>query len=165
MSAVLSINVLDRLLAQIYPEPEQVYELRAFILHAIRCHDIEVPPLTLEAAIVAVADACDCTKGRSRYAFDEGSISIHTVSGISVERVAIERGDQKPIRIRVELTNSAGIFVVGEYILPKINAGALAPYAELLVSTTPDEGHTDRRVLYAVEMQGKRFVATPPAGP
>src|SRR5215212_1432162 len=63
MSIVLAMPILERLLTPIYPNPEQKYELRAFILHAIRCHDIDVNPLTLEAAVVSVADACDCSKG------------------------------------------------------------------------------------------------------
>lgn len=159
LGLILALPLLDRLLAEIYPEVEQRYELRGFILHAIHTHDIDVPPLTLEAAIVAVADACDMTKGRSRYAFDLGTINIHSVGGLSIERVTIAQGQSKPIRIRVELSNSAGIFPVEEYLVPKVNAGALAPYVEVVVSTDPLEGHNDQRILYTVEMQGKRFVA------
>jgi metal-dependent HD superfamily phosphatase/phosphodiesterase len=158
-SVVLAVPVLDRLLTPLYPEPEQRYELRAFILHAIRAHDIDPPPLTMEGAIVAVADACDMTKGRARYSFDLGTISIHSVGGLAIERVALGRGVQKPIRIQVELSNSAGIFPVEEYLLPKVNAGALAPYAEVVVTAEPETSGYDQRIIYAVEMQGKRFVA------
>jgi len=161
MGVVLALGVLDRMLPEVYPDVEQRCELRGFILHAIRTHDVgDAPPLTLEASLMAVADACDMTKGRSRYALEAGSISIHTVGGVSIERVIMERGKERPIRIRVELSNSAGIFPVEEYLVPKVNAGDLAGHTEVVVSTKPDEGHTDRRVLYAVEMQGKRFVTT-----
>jgi metal-dependent HD superfamily phosphatase/phosphodiesterase len=164
MSVTLALPLLDRLLTEIYPDAEQRYELRGFILHAIQTHDLDAAPLTVEASIVAIADACDMTKGRSRYAFDLGTISIHSVGGLSIERVVIARGTSKPIRIRVELSNSAGIFPVEEYLVPKVNAGALAPHVEVVVSTEPAEGHTDQRILYTVEMQGKRFVAHgPPA--
>jgi metal-dependent HD superfamily phosphatase/phosphodiesterase len=159
MSVVLAVPVLGRLLAEIYEDAEQRFELRGFILHAIHTHDIDVPPLTLEAGIVAVADACDMTKGRSRYAFDTGTISIHSVGGLSIERVVIAQGQKKPVRIRVELSNSAGIFPVEEYLVPKVNAGALAPHVEVVVSTSPEESRTDQRILYTVEMEGKRFVA------
>jgi metal-dependent HD superfamily phosphatase/phosphodiesterase len=159
MSVMLAMPVLDRLLEPIYPEPEQRYELRGFILHAIMTHDIDMPPLTIEAAIVAVADACDMTKGRSRYAFDTGTISIHSVGGLSIDRVMIERGRKKPVRISVEVSNSAGIFPVEEYLVPKINAGDVAQYIEATVITEPAESATDRRILYSVEMEGKRFVA------
>jgi metal-dependent HD superfamily phosphatase/phosphodiesterase len=162
MGIVLVMPILERLLTPIYPEPEQKYELRAFILHAIRTHDIDVNPLTLEAAVVSVADACDCSKGRSRYAFDSGSISIHTVSGVAVERVMIERGQQKPVLIRVELSNAAGIFGVGEFLLPKINIGAMAPHTELVVTT--EQGESDELLLYTVELRGKTVVARAPDG-
>jgi metal-dependent HD superfamily phosphatase/phosphodiesterase len=159
MSVVLALPVLDRLLTPIYLEAEKRYEIRAFILHAIRAHDIDPPPLTMEAALVAVADACDMTKGRARYSFDLGTISIHSVGGLAIERVVLGRGQQKPVRIQVELSNSAGIFPVEEYLLPKVNAGALAPYAEVVVTAEPEASAYDQRIIYTVEMQGKRFVA------
>jgi uncharacterized protein len=162
MSVLLSMGILERLLTQVYEEPEQRYELRGFILHALQTHDIHMAPLTMEAAVVAVADACDMTKGRSRYALDMGSISIHTVGGVSIDRVVMERGERRPIRIRVELSNSAGIFPVEEYLVPKVNAGELAGHAEVVVTTQPVEGDVDQRILYTVEMQGKRFVAVGP---
>jgi uncharacterized protein len=162
MSTILSIPILDRLMPQVYPETEQRIEVRGFILHAIRTHDIDLRPLTLEASVVAVADACDMTKGRSRYALDMGSISIHTIGGVSIERVTLEKGRTKPVRVRVDLVNSAGVFPVEEYLLPKINIGDMAPYTELIVSTEPAKSHTDARILYTVEMQGKRFVAVGP---
>jgi metal-dependent HD superfamily phosphatase/phosphodiesterase len=162
MSVVLAIPILDRILAEFYPDVEQRIEIRGFVLHAIRTHDIDIRPLTIEAAIVAVADACDMTKGRSRYALDMGSISIHTIGGVSIERVVLEKGRKKPIRIRVDLVNSAGIFPVEEYLLPKINIGDLAQYCELVVSTEPQQSQTDQRIVYTVEMEGKRFVAKGP---
>jgi hypothetical protein len=162
MSVVLSIPILDRILPEFYPEIEQRIEIRGFILHAIRTHDIDIRPLTMEAAIVAVADACDMTKGRSRYALEMGSISIHTIGGVSIERVTLEKGRKKPVRIRVDLLNSAGIFPVEEYLLPKINAGDLASHCEMLVTTEPRTSQTDQRIVYSVEMQGKHFVAVGP---
>ena len=147
-----------------HPLRKQRIELRGFILHAIRTHDIDIRPLTIEAAIVAVADACDMTKGRSRYALDMGSISIHTIGGVSIERVVLEKGRKKPVRIRVDMVNSAGIFPVEEYLLPKINSGELAQHCELVVSTEPQQSTTDQRIIYTVEMEGKRFVAKGPEG-
>ena len=161
MSVVLSLPILDRLLPEIYKDIEQRYEIRGSILHAIRTHDIDVRPLTMEAAIVSVADACDMTKGRSNYALDIGSISIHTIGGVSIERVLIEKGKRKPVQIRVELSNSAGIFPVEEYLVPKVNAGELAPYVEVTV-TTDETSKSDQRIIYTVEMQGKKFVAVRP---
>jgi uncharacterized protein len=94
----LALPLLDRLLAPVYPDVEQRIELRGFILHSILTHDIDLPPLTLEASVVAVADACDMTKGRSRYAFDTGTISIHSVGGLSIDRVSEQLGGHLPGR-------------------------------------------------------------------
>lgn len=163
MGVVLAIPVLDRLLAPLYADLEQRYEIRAFILHAIRTHDIDLPPLTLEAAIVAVADACDMTKGRARYVFDVGEISIHTVGALAIERVKIEAGRGKPVAVSVELSNSAGIFPVEQYLLPKVNAGALVSFVEVRVSSSPEDSHSDTRIVYTVEMKGRKFVAVGPA--
>jgi metal-dependent HD superfamily phosphatase/phosphodiesterase len=162
MSVVLAIPILDRLLAPLYPDVEQRCELRGFILHAIRTHDIDLAPLTLEASIVAVADACDMTKGRARYVFDVGEISIHTVGALAIERVQIGQGKNRPVAVSVELSNSAGIFPVEHYLLPKVNVGALASYVEVLVSSSPEDSHSDQRIVYTVEMKGKKFVAVGP---
>jgi metal-dependent HD superfamily phosphatase/phosphodiesterase len=162
MGVFLAIPILDRLLAQVYLDVEQRYELRAFILHSIRTHDIEEKPLTLEASIVAVADACDMTKGRARHVFDVGTISIHTVGALSIERVQIAKGKKAPVAIRVELSNSAGIFPVEEYLVPKVNAGDLAAHTEVIVASSPEKSHSDQRIVYTVEMQGRRFVAVEP---
>lgn len=162
MSVVLAIPILDRLLTNVYPDVEQRYEIRSFILHAIRTHDIDLRPLTLEASIVAVADACDMTKGRARYVFDVGEISIHTVGALAIERVQIGKGKAKPVAIAVELNNSAGIFPVEQYLLPKVNVGDLAPHVEVLVSSAPLDSHSDQRIVYTVEMKGRKFVSVAP---
>jgi metal-dependent HD superfamily phosphatase/phosphodiesterase len=155
----LALPLLDRLMPDFYSDVEQRIELRSFILHAIATHDITSKPLTVEASAVCVADACDMTKGRARHVFDIGSISIHTVGALSIERVHIGKGRAKPVRVRVELSNSAGIFPVEEYLVPKVNAGALDNDIEVEVTSQPSDVTTDQRILYTVEMQGRRFIA------
>lgn len=155
----LALPMLERLMPAFYPDIEQRIELRSFILHAIATHDITMKPITIEASAVCVADACDMTKGRARHVFDIGSISIHTVGALSIERVHIAKGRVKPVRVRVELSNSAGIFPVEEYLVPKINAGALDSDIEVEVTSQPLDVTTDQRILYTVEMEGRRFVA------
>jgi metal-dependent HD superfamily phosphatase/phosphodiesterase len=60
------------------------------------------------------------------------------------------------------MVNSAGIFPVEEYLLPKINVGELAQHCELVVSTEPQQSTTDQRIIHTVEMEGKRFIAKGP---
>jgi metal-dependent HD superfamily phosphatase/phosphodiesterase len=154
----LALPILDRLMPEIYKEVEKKTEIKGFILHAITTHDGEPPPLTTEAAIVCIADACDLTKGRGRLAFDLGNINIHTVSALAIDSLAILPGEKKPVRLTVFMNNSAGIFQVEEALASKINVGPLADQIELVATTRPFGRKYDRRILYEIKMEGRRFV-------
>ncbi len=157
ISPYLAVPILDRLLPLIYSEIEKKTEIRGFILHAINTHDAEPPPLTVEAALVCISDACDLTKGRGRLAFDLGNINIHTVSALSIDSVAILPGEQKPIKIIVTMNNSAGIFQVEEALASKINAGPLSDSVEMVATTYPRKAKTDKRIIFEIEMKGRKF--------
>jgi uncharacterized protein len=88
-------------------------------------------PLTLEAGIVRVADALDMAKGRSRIPFSGGSMSIHSVSAAAIEAVHIEAGESRPVRLRIELSNSAGIFQLDQLFREKLGGSGLEAYVEL----------------------------------
>jgi uncharacterized protein len=105
--------------------------IRSEILHAIIAHRSGGKPLTLEAGIVRIADALDMAKGRSRIPFEEGSVSIHSVSAAAIDQVHIERGDLKPIRLRIEMTNSAGVFQLDQLFREKLRGSGLEAYIEV----------------------------------
>jgi uncharacterized protein len=105
--------------------------LRSEILHAIIAHRSGGKPLTLEAGIVRVADALDMAKGRSRIPFSGGSMSIHSLSAAAIEAVHIEPGEAQPVRLRIELTNSAGIFQLDQLFREKLAGSGLEQYIEL----------------------------------
>jgi uncharacterized protein len=105
--------------------------IRSEVLHAIIAHRSGGKPLTLEAGIVRVADALDMAKGRSRIATTGGSMSIHSVSAAAIEAVHIEPGEAKPVRLRVELTNSAGIFQLDQLFREKLAGSGLEAYVEV----------------------------------
>src|SRR5687768_1949151 len=105
--------------------------LRSEILHAIIAHRSGGKPLTIEAGIVRVADALDMAKGRSRIPFATGSTSIHSVSAAAIEAVHIEAGETKPVRIRIDLSNSAGIFQLDQLFREKLTGSGLEAYIEL----------------------------------
>ncbi len=129
-----SLFIADRKLREILPAvygpgPEVV--VRSEILHAIISHRSGGAPLTLEAGVVRIADALDMAKGRSRIPFTSGSLSIHSVSAAAVESVTIEAGQGKPIRITVELSNSAGLFQLDQLLREKLKGSGLEPYLEV----------------------------------
>lgn len=158
MSVYLTLPILNRLLPKIYPEIEKRTEIRAFILSAIDTHDGEPTPLTIEAGLVCVGDATDMTKGRGRLAFDLGNINIHTVSALSVENVSIAKGKEKPVFIFIQMTNSAGIFQVQETLGHKVALSPVANHIDVIATTDPDLGEYDRRIVYGIQMKGKRFI-------
>ncbi len=117
-------------LEELYP-PAEATIVRAEILHAIIAHRSGGRPLTLEAGVVRIADALDIAKGRSRIPFESGSVSIHSVSAAAIEAVRIEPGVGKPIRIVIEMSNSAGVFQLDQLFRKKLSGSGLEPHVEL----------------------------------
>jgi uncharacterized protein len=128
---------------------EGIYDARAAtivrseILHAIIAHRSAGRPLTLEAGIVRVADALDMAKGRSRIPFAANSASIHSLSAAAIESVALERGASKPVRLRVVMSNSAGVFQLDQLFREKLAGSGLEPYIELEAKI---EGEGEKRL-------------------
>jgi hypothetical protein len=105
--------------------------MRTEILHAIIAHRSGGRPLTLEAGVVRVADALDMAKGRSRIPFAQGSNSIHSLSAAAIESVHIGSGSAKPVRLRIEMSNSAGVFQLDQLFREKLAGSGLEPFVEL----------------------------------
>ena len=98
-SVALAQPILERHFAPVYgDDPIKLQALLGFTLSAIACHDCDPAPLTMEGAVVAVADATDMTKGRGRIAFDLGKIDIHSVSALAIESVTIQAGGDRTDR-------------------------------------------------------------------
>jgi len=155
----LAIPLLNRLLPEIYRDPEVMYEIRGHILHCIYSHEFEVKDLTSESALIGIGDGTDMTKGRGRLAFDSGNINIHTVSALSIEDVHIVKGEDRPVRIYIKMSNSAGIFQIQETLFKKIIGGPLEPYVEVVAESKPDEPGVDQRIVHQVVLIGNKFKA------
>jgi metal-dependent HD superfamily phosphatase/phosphodiesterase len=130
-SLVLAYPKARQLLAGLYTEPTLTVMV-AEILHAVIAHRWDVGCLTLEAGAVKVADALDMSSGRSRIPFELGSVNIHSVSAQAVERVSIQTGEARPVRLSIVMRGSAGIFQVDELLKRKLMNSTLAPYVELV---------------------------------
>jgi len=156
-SSYLALPVLQRLLPEIYDDMEKMVEIRGFILNAIYAHDADIPDITMESALVGIADATDMTKGRGRMAFDLGSTSIHVISALSIDRVIIAKGKEKPIEIIVEMSNSSGIFQVEETLGKKIFGSPIEPYIDITAKLTPQEVNYDKRIVRMIKLKGRKF--------
>jgi metal-dependent HD superfamily phosphatase/phosphodiesterase len=143
-SLFVARDKLKELLEELYPLPQATI-LRSEILHAIIAHRSGGRPLTLEAGIVRIADALDMAKGRSRIPFEAGSVSIHSVSAAAIEEVKIEPGDERPIRIRILMSNSAGVFQLDQLFRGKLRGSGLESHVELEAELV-GEGETEKRL-------------------
>ena len=121
---------LKEIFEQIYDVPTAAV-MRSEVLHAIIAHRSDGVPLTVEAGVVRIADALDMAKGRSRIPFAAGSASIHSISAAAIEGVHIEKGESKPVRLLIEMSNSAGVFQLDQLFREKLTGSGLEPYIEL----------------------------------
>jgi metal-dependent HD superfamily phosphatase/phosphodiesterase len=142
-SLFLADRALGRLLAEIYEEPERAV-VASEILHAIIGHRRAGEPYTLEAGVVRVADALDLAKGRSRIPFEAGQVGIHSLSAAAIDEVRIEAGENRAVRIEIEMNNSAGIFQVDGLLAKKLRGTPLEEHVEVVAQV---EGETEKRLL------------------
>jgi metal-dependent HD superfamily phosphatase/phosphodiesterase len=143
MSLFLANDKARQLLDGIYVEPYLTVVISE-ILHAIITHRSDGRPLTLEAGVVRVADALDMTRGRSRIPFEAGQVNIHSVSAAAIDKVEIARGENKPVRIDITMSNSAGIFQLDELLKEKLHGSGLEPHVEVSAHL---EGETERSLV------------------
>jgi len=129
-SAMLALEFLRRCLP-VYYEPEEATIITSEILHAVVSHHMSSRPMTIEAGIVKIADALDMERGRARIPFEAGKVDIHSVSALSIEKVSLEEGEEKPIDIRIEMSNPAGIFQVDELLGAKIKGSGIERYVHV----------------------------------
>jgi uncharacterized protein len=142
-SLFLANGALQRLLEGCYREPERTI-VASETLHAIIGHRRRGEPYTLEAGVVRVADALDMAQGRTRIPIEAGHEGIHSISAAAIDEVRIEAGEERPVRIEIELNNSAGIFQVDDLLATKIRGTPLEGRVEVVAKI---EGETEKRLL------------------
>ncbi|MEX0620444.1 MAG: HD domain-containing protein [Solirubrobacterales bacterium] len=142
-SLFLAREALERLLEGIYPEPDRSIVI-AESLHAIIGHRRRGQPYTVEAGIVRVADALDMAEGRTRIPLEAGQEGIHSISAAAIDEVRISAGETRPVRIEIELNNSAGIFQVDDLLATKIRDTPLAGHIEVVAEVS---GESEKRLL------------------
>ncbi len=156
-SVILAKGILERLLPSIYPVVSKRAEVMEQILHALYAHDVGENALTIESAIVVIADGCDITKGRGRLSFDLGKHDIHSISALSIESVDIHRGKSKLIEIQVNMSNSAGIYQVQETLGNKVAKSPLRDYIEIVADLTPSKAPPELRIMDRIVFSNGKF--------
>ncbi|NLB75939.1 MAG: HD domain-containing protein [Crenarchaeota archaeon] len=155
-STFIAYDILQNLLTPTYNQEERVI-ITSEVLHSIVCHE-EKPSsntdnrvLTKEAGVVGIADALDMEAGRARIPFNSGKIDIHAVSALSIEKVLIEATEhaQKPITIKIKMTNSAGVFQIDELLKPRIIKSGLEKFFHVTAEIT---GEKENRIIEKFEI-------------
>jgi metal-dependent HD superfamily phosphatase/phosphodiesterase len=149
-SLFLAEPKLRQLLTDVYEEPERTVVVSE-ALHAIIAHRRRGEPYTLEAGVVRVADALDMAHGRSRLPVESGRVGIHSLSAAAIDEIAIEAGEQRPVRIEIKMNNSAGIFQVDDLLATKLRGTPLESNLEVVATI---EGETEKRLLGEFRLPG-----------
>ena len=130
-SLFLAADRLPVLLEGIYEDPELTVVISE-ALHAVIGHRRRGDPITVEAGIVRVADALDMASGRSRIPFETRRPNIHSVSAAAIDGVTIEPGEEKAVRIEIEMNNSSGLFQIDELLATKLRGSGIEEHVEVV---------------------------------
>jgi len=145
---ILAREFIERCCAPAYSEEERAI-ICSEVLHTIVAHERPNTPLTVEAGIVGIADALDMEAGRARIPFQSGKVDIHAVSALSIEKVEIVEDSVKPIKIKIKMSNSAGVFQIDELLKPRIEISGLKDYFHVVAEIT---GERERRIIEKFEI-------------
>lgn len=143
-SIQLALPYVDQLLSELYPDTHDIrIAVRSLIVEGIAGHMATRRIHSLEAGLVLIGDGCDMEKGRARIPSLMNQKprvgDIHKYSASSIERVHIEPGEKRPIRIRVEMGESVGFFQIEEVLHPKIASSPVKRYIELVAGVKGEE--------------------------
>jgi len=56
---------------------------------------------------------------------------IHKYSSTAIQDLSISRGNRKPIKIEIKMSESVGFFQIESVLFPKILSSPVRPYIEL----------------------------------
>ncbi len=142
---ILALPFIDKYLSTAGYDESKSMVLKAEILSAILSHSQDrIPAMTVESGVVRVADALDLEKGRAKFPFRSGTRDIHNISSMAVEKVEIFPRKEKPVEVRIELNNTAGIFLLDKVVRRKISASGLSHLIRLVAFVSHKGNIVDR---------------------
>lgn len=136
MSVILAKPLIERALMHVFPHDlHKRVVIRSIVIESIIGHMSSRKIHSTEAGIILIADGCDMTKGRARIPLTINTTprvgDIHKYSANAINRIRIQRGERRPIKITVEMTADVGFFQVEEVLFTKIDASPAKKYVEL----------------------------------
>jgi metal-dependent HD superfamily phosphatase/phosphodiesterase len=139
---LIAYNILSRMLPEILPVDDArfIYRVRSEVMNVIYSTAMDVDALTIEASVVKVADGTDMAEGRARIPYSKGKMDMHALSALSIEKVEIEPGGVRPVRVKITMNSYAGYFQLEQVLLPKIRRSLIGDYIEVLPILTLEDG-------------------------
>ena len=136
MTVTLTQDKVNEIMKMVYPgDMRMQLVIKSLIFEGMIGHMGTQKIHSLEAGVVLVADGCDMEGGRARIPLimESGSKvgDIHKYSSAAIKKVYLEKGKDLPLRIQVEMTESAGFFQVEEVLMKKIGMSPVKKYIEL----------------------------------
>ena len=137
-SGIISYSIIEKVLSQLLPENSNILRrtiIRSIAMEGIIGHMATHPIHSIEAGIILISDGCDMTKGRARIPLEIPSKptvgDIHKYSANSIEKVKIEQGNDRPLKIEIHMKAEIGFFQVEEVLIPKIQSSPAKNLLEL----------------------------------
>jgi len=130
---IVASPILTRLLSKIYEgENDRSIKIRQEILQSIFAHENDIKCLSFEAGVSKIADGCDMAEGRARIPYRMGKVDIHSLSALSIVAVEVGAGENAPLRITVQMNDSAGIFQLENVLMKKVETSGLVNKVEVV---------------------------------
>lgn len=144
MSVILALPIIDRTLMMVFKDDiHKRVIIKSLAIESIIGHMSSRKIHSLEAGIILIADGCDMTKGRARIPLAIHNTpkvgDIHKYSANAITRVSIHPGENKPIKIDIEMSSEVGFFQIEEVLLTKVNSSTAKQYIELFAGVTGQE--------------------------
>lgn len=145
ISLELARPFIDKILNEIYTpqEIETKVAVRSIALEGIFGHMATQKIHSLEAGLVLIGDGCDMEHGRARITtmlINKPRVGdMHKYSASAIQKVLITQGEEKPIRIHIQMSQSVGLFQIEEVLFTKIASSPVKPYIELYAQLRDEE--------------------------
>ena len=145
-SGIISYSIIEKVLSQLLPETSNILRrtiIRSIAMEGIVGHMATHPIHSIEAGLILIADGCDMTKGRARIPLEipskptEGDINKYSAN--SIEKVKIEQGHERPLKIEIHMKAEVGFFQVEEVLIPKIQSSPAKNLLELYAGVDGEE--------------------------
>ncbi|MBL8093147.1 MAG: HD domain-containing protein [Anaerolineales bacterium] len=131
LGLMLAHSKAAQLLDGLYPVRERTV-LVTEALHAVSAHHHERPALTLEAAVLEIADVLDLSEGR---------LGGPEIDGGGVEAVHIGRGTERPVRVEIRAGRVERLPIVIERLRARLAQAPLATALEFIATVPGAEPH------------------------